>query len=171
MDWDSFAANINSIQSVGYLWKTPTARFPGRTKKMTVRVVIIFWQGMILEFIWPSLFFQMQSIRIFVRGISAKQGNKNYYKGNRSGRMGSWTLKGKFIVEKERTRQFIVPESLQTSPLSVSISPKYTPSKKSHSVLDYFGEAWQGDEVIGEQCKVKADLLYFKTPKTHKSRR
>lgn len=33
-----------------------------------------------------------------LRCISSKQGNKNYYKGNRSGRVGSWTTKGMFFL-------------------------------------------------------------------------
>ncbi|RKP01276.1 hypothetical protein CXG81DRAFT_1907, partial [Caulochytrium protostelioides] len=45
------------------------------------------------------------------RGVvfTGKDGNKNYYKGTRSGRMGHWTRKGRYIVEPQQKRQWIVP--------------------------------------------------------------
>lgn len=52
--------------------------------------------------------------------LTSKQGNKNYYKGTRSGRMGRWTSKGQFVVESWRLRQYIVPEGLDKCKVKVS---------------------------------------------------
>jgi hypothetical protein len=98
----------------------------------------------------------MSILKIVTRSISSKQGNKNYYKGNRSGRIGSWSLKGHFLIDNSKVRNFVVPNTLQESPLTFSMSPKYTTLKKTHSVIDYFGDNWTGDDVVAETCKQKA---------------
>lgn len=42
--------------------------------------------------------------------LSSKRGNKNYYKGTQAKRMGQFTQKGRFVVEKRR--DFEVPKGI-----------------------------------------------------------
>ena len=45
------------------------------------------------------------------RGVmSSKRGNKNYYKGKGTGKLGEWTSKNKFVVQDWRLRQYVVPD-------------------------------------------------------------
>ncbi|KAI8903639.1 mitochondrial ribosomal protein L27-domain-containing protein [Gorgonomyces haynaldii] len=79
--------------------------------------------------------------------LNAKQGNKNFYKGNRSGRMGHWTVKGRFIVDQHRLREFVCPANLGESNLKPFVSPQQTKVERSHTVADYFAqENWTGEQ-------------------------
>ncbi|KAI8822642.1 uncharacterized protein EV422DRAFT_408311 [Fimicolochytrium jonesii] len=97
------------------------------------------------------------------RGVlSAKQGNKNYYKGTGSGRMGRWTARGRFILEPWRFRQWMIPKDLSEFQLHPYIDQE-TPSsvKRGHSFRDYFRphalpETY--DKVVVEESRKLANL-------------
>ncbi|KAJ3137345.1 hypothetical protein HDU90_002132 [Geranomyces variabilis] len=73
------------------------------------------------------------------RGVlSAKQGNKNYYKGTGSGKMGRWTARGRYILEPWRFRQWVVPD-LSGSELKPYVSKEANRYlRRDHSFRDYF---------------------------------
>ena len=46
------------------------------------------------------------------RGVmNSKRGNKNYYKGKGTGRLGSWTSQGQFKIDPWRLREYMPPMS------------------------------------------------------------
>jgi hypothetical protein len=57
--------------------------------------------------------------------LTPKRGNKNYYKGLRSGLMGRFTTKGHFIPLEYKKRDFIISTTTSLSPF---VSPKVTSS-------------------------------------------
>ncbi|EGF78979.1 hypothetical protein BATDEDRAFT_26107 [Batrachochytrium dendrobatidis JAM81] len=74
------------------------------------------------------------------RRLTTKDGNKNYYKGTGSGRMGHWTLKGQYIIEPWRLRQFMIPNLLECE-LKPFVSPKADDDiRKRHNLIDYFNQ-------------------------------
>jgi hypothetical protein len=93
------------------------------------------------------------------RPITSKEGNKNFYKGKGSGKMGYWNKDGKYVVEQWRTRQFIVPDLSDFKVLFTNkLTPFVTPSaddrvKFKHSCLDYFSPEHKvlSDE-LNEKC-------------------
>jgi Mitochondrial ribosomal protein L27 len=70
------------------------------------------------------------------RVLTSKKGNKNFYKGSRTKRMGIFSRSGNFITQDFRLRQFEVP--LFNDDLQVYISPVSEKSGKVHSCVDYF---------------------------------
>ncbi|TPX38326.1 hypothetical protein SmJEL517_g00113 [Synchytrium microbalum] len=77
------------------------------------------------------------------RVLTPKDGNKNFYKGTGSGRMGHFVKGGKYVIDEWRLRTFVVPENLGNFKLRPYISPS-TPKKTTidtwtdtHSVLAY----------------------------------
>jgi large subunit ribosomal protein L41 len=105
--------------------------------------------------------------KIFIRQISSKQGNKNYYKGNRGGRMGRWTRRGNYIIEKSQLREFVVPDL--SSKLTAFTSPKMKSSRGEHTVCDYFeGENWEGTNEKGEACLEEAKRVMAKLTQPYK---
>lgn len=104
----------------------------------------------------------MNSISGLARGatrkpLTAKQGNKNYYKGNRSGLMGRWTNRGNFIVEEHRKRQFVIPSLDACEVLNINQFTPYVTSKADklirgdHTVRDYFKEQNKSDLLTAEE--------------------
>ena len=70
------------------------------------------------------------------RPLTAKQGNKNYYKGNRSGRMGTFTQKGHFIPQNHKKRQFVAPAF--DGELKCYVSTKIPTTRNDFNVVHYF---------------------------------
>lgn len=54
--------------------------------------------------------------------LYSKLGNKNFYKGTRSSGVGSLTKHGKYIVNWEKVRTYVVPAELATSELKPFVS-------------------------------------------------
>lgn len=82
--------------------------------------------------------------------MSSKRGNKNFYKGKGAGRLGSWTKSNKYIIEKWRLRDYIIPD------LDSNLKPFMAPSanvlfKKSHSVVDWVENA-DIDPIVKSRC-------------------
>ncbi|KAH6563585.1 hypothetical protein BASA50_003190 [Batrachochytrium salamandrivorans] len=72
------------------------------------------------------------------RRLTTKDGNKNFYKGTGSGRMGRFTQKGEYVVEPWRLRQYIVPD-LSRCELKPFVSPgAENDVYKPHTLIDYF---------------------------------
>jgi large subunit ribosomal protein L41 len=96
-----------------------------------------------------------QSLGHITRGASrtvmtGKRGNKNYYKGKGSGRLGSWTSGNKYILEPWRLRDYIIPD------LSTDLKPYMSPTinplfKKSHSLRDWIENA-EIDSTVKSRC-------------------
>lgn len=63
--------------------------------------------------------------------LSTKQGNKNFYKGTGSAGIGRWTKFGRYRVNWEKVRTFVVPADLNTSDLKPLVDPT-TPNIKNH---------------------------------------
>ncbi|KAJ3254076.1 hypothetical protein HK103_007537 [Boothiomyces macroporosus] len=101
----------------------------------------------------------IQTITGLLRGaarkpLTSKQGNKNFYKGKRSGRMGHWTRKGHYIVEETQKRTFVIPELVDFK-LTPFVSPKANETyRNKHVVADYFEEYYNPglDEDIRIKC-------------------
>ncbi|VEU22120.1 DEKNAAC103130 [Brettanomyces naardenensis] len=58
--------------------------------------------------------------------LSTKQGNKNYYKGTRSSSIGKFNQYGKYTINYEKVRTFVIPEDLDECvlrPLVSSLAP------------------------------------------------
>lgn len=62
---------------------------------------------------------------------NTKLGNKNFYKGTGAAGMGRNTSTGRHVMLWQRVRTYVVPESLQTTPLLPLVSQK-TPELKNH---------------------------------------
>ena len=45
--------------------------------------------------------------------LTGKQGNKHYYKGTRSTGIGSWDSRGRYHINWEKVRTYVVPERLE----------------------------------------------------------
>ena len=56
--------------------------------------------------------------------LTGKQGNKNYYKGTRSTGIGSWDSRGRYHINWEKVRTYVVPEGLNNTELKALVSPK-----------------------------------------------
>ncbi|KAI8901897.1 mitochondrial ribosomal protein L27-domain-containing protein [Globomyces pollinis-pini] len=98
--------------------------------------------------------------------LTSKQGNKNFYKGNRSGRMGSWTRRGHYVIEQWRKRQFVAPD-LEDFKLQPYVSPKADDRfKNSHTVVDYFQlENSDLKDNLNEACYSRAMNIWEKMDK------
>ena len=83
------------------------------------------------------------------RPLSAKQGNKNYYKGNRSGRIGSFTSNGNFIVEQHKKREYIMPVYTD---LQCYVSTSVKESRNDFSVRDYFRNGNEFGKLEAKKC-------------------
>ena len=96
-----------------------------------------------------------QSLGHITRGASravmtGKRGNKNYYKGKGTGRLGSWTSRNNYVLEPWRLRDYIIPD------LTTDLKPYMSPStnvlfKKSHSLKDWI-ENSDIDPLIKSRC-------------------
>lgn len=68
--------------------------------------------------------------------LSTKDGNKNYYKGTGSSGVGRWTTRGRYLVNWEKVRTYVVPSSLDSTmlrPLVCATAPKIRNSFKGYS--------------------------------------
>ncbi|KAJ3065335.1 hypothetical protein HK102_007930 [Quaeritorhiza haematococci] len=85
-------------------------------------------------------------VRTGARAImTGKHGNKNYYKGTGGGRLGHWSLKGRYRIDPWRLRSFIVPD-LSNSQLKPYVSPEADNTiRRTHSFIDYF--AYTDEEI------------------------
>ena len=63
--------------------------------------------------------------------LSTKQGNKEFYKGTQSTGVGRHTKKGKYQVNWEKVRTFVVPAHLEQCDLKPLVDPT-TPNIKNH---------------------------------------
>ncbi|KAI8804167.1 hypothetical protein BJ742DRAFT_826009 [Cladochytrium replicatum] len=71
--------------------------------------------------------------------MTSKRGNKNYYKGTGTGRMGHRTRKGFYKIDPWQLRTWMVPEGLSMTPLRATVSRNadgYT--RRAHTFRDYF---------------------------------
>ncbi|TPX62717.1 hypothetical protein SpCBS45565_g06951 [Spizellomyces sp. 'palustris'] len=97
------------------------------------------------------------------RVMSAKQGNKNFYKGTGSGRMGRWTARGRFILEPWRFRSWEIPD-LSTCELKPYVSKnadKYL--RRAHTFRDYFRPKnipEDMDPVLADRCRIRASQAH-----------
>jgi hypothetical protein len=93
----------------------------------------------------------MQTTRIVLgavrRPLTAKQGNKNYYKGNRSGLMGRWTTRGHFIPQQHKKREFMI----STGELTPYVTPKVD-SESFNCTPSKFFENTTLDPKLVENC-------------------
>lgn len=67
--------------------------------------------------------------------LTTKQGNKNFYKGTGSSGIGRWTTRGRYIINWDKVRTYVVPSGLnETSlkPLVCSKTPMLTHSFKGY---------------------------------------
>lgn len=55
--------------------------------------------------------------------LTTKQGNKHYYKGTRSSGIGRQNSHGKYIINWDKVRTYVVPASLHTSEIKSMVSP------------------------------------------------
>ncbi|CAK9438616.1 mitochondrial 54S ribosomal protein mL41 [Lodderomyces beijingensis] len=55
--------------------------------------------------------------------LTTKQGNKNYYKGTRSSGIGSLDSRGRYHVNWDKVRTYVVPANLNSSQLKPLVSP------------------------------------------------
>ncbi|KAJ3012998.1 hypothetical protein HKX48_005973 [Thoreauomyces humboldtii] len=98
------------------------------------------------------------------RGVmSSKQGNKNFYKGTGSGKMGRWTARGRYILEPWRFRQWIVPDlsACEMKPYVSKEANKYL--RRAHTFRDYFRAdnlPETMDPALAESCKSSALSAY-----------
>lgn len=51
--------------------------------------------------------------------LTTKDGNKNYYKGTGSSGIGRWTKHGRYKVNYEKVRTYVVPAQLETTDVCV----------------------------------------------------
>ncbi len=86
--------------------------------------------------------------------LTSKHGNKNFYKGNRSGLMGRFTTRGNFIPEKHRQRNFVIP-NLEGFKLSPFVSPKVERTYYKNDLKDYF----QGESELIKKCRAVASQV------------
>lgn len=56
--------------------------------------------------------------------ITTKQGNKDFYKGTRSSGIGSLDSRGRYHVNRNKVRTYVVPEGLHKTELKALVSPK-----------------------------------------------
>ncbi|CAI5757585.1 unnamed protein product [Candida verbasci] len=56
--------------------------------------------------------------------ITTKQGNKHFYKGTRSTGIGNLDSRGRYHINWEKVRTYVVPKDLNTSSLKALVSPK-----------------------------------------------
>ncbi|KAJ3319306.1 isocitrate dehydrogenase (NAD(+)) idh1 [Boothiomyces sp. JEL0866] len=93
-----------------------------------------------------------QTITGLIRGaarkpLTSKQGNKNFYKGKRSGRMGHWTRKGRYVVEETQKRTFVIPELVDFK-LTPFVSPKANESFRNKHLLTASGTVYGGKHTV-----------------------
>jgi hypothetical protein len=95
--------------------------------------------------------------------LTSKQGNKNFYKGNRTGRLGRFTTKGHFILQEHKQRTFVIPD-LSEFKLTPYCSPKAETVRMAHTARDYFREMNKVlDNELNEKCRLKAKELFKAT--------
>ncbi len=83
--------------------------------------------------------------------LRQKRGNKNFYKGTQTGRMGHWTAKGNYIVESRQLRTFVVPREISFTP---HVTPLVQETKRAHTWKDYFRPInWSLDPKIAITCR------------------
>ncbi|KAI9106177.1 mitochondrial ribosomal protein L27-domain-containing protein [Phlyctochytrium arcticum] len=98
------------------------------------------------------------------RGVmNSKQGNKNFYKGTGSGRMGRWTARGRFLLEPWRFRSWEIPElsNCELKPFVSKNADKHF--RQSHSFRDYFNEdnvPQEMDLQFAERCRKRAENIH-----------
>ncbi|QPG74593.1 hypothetical protein FOA43_001924 [Brettanomyces nanus] len=68
--------------------------------------------------------------------LSTKQGNKNFYKGTRSSGIGRLNKFGKYKIDYNRVRTFVVPETLDECVLKPLVSSKAPIPKNSFKGYD-----------------------------------
>lgn len=49
--------------------------------------------------------------------LTTKQGNKNFYKGTRSTGIGRWTSRGRYIINWDKVRTYVVPSNVHSTEL------------------------------------------------------
>ncbi|KAI1325027.1 mitochondrial ribosomal protein L27-domain-containing protein [Xylariaceae sp. FL0255] len=65
--------------------------------------------------------------------LTTKDINKGYYKGNRSGSMGSHTKHGGYILDYKKVRTYVVPADLDTFKLTPFVSNKIQQVRGSYT--------------------------------------
>ena len=60
--------------------------------------------------------------------MTGKTGPKDYYKGTRSGSMGSHTKHGGYTVDFDKVRTYVVPENLSTFKVNIRVHSRATAS-------------------------------------------
>jgi large subunit ribosomal protein L41 len=68
--------------------------------------------------------------------LTTKQGNKTFYKGTGSSGIGRWTRKGRYIVNWDKVRTYVVPSSLESTelrPLVCATAPKIKHTFKGYT--------------------------------------
>ncbi|KAI8907113.1 mitochondrial ribosomal protein L27-domain-containing protein [Powellomyces hirtus] len=98
------------------------------------------------------------------RGVmTSKRGNKNFYKGTGSGKMGRWTTRGRYILEPWRFRQWIVPD-LTMCELKPFVSKEANQwVRRDHSFRDYFRKENIPEDMnakLAERCRDTAREAY-----------
>ncbi|KAG7664005.1 MRPL27 [[Candida] subhashii] len=76
--------------------------------------------------------------------LTTKQGNKHYYKGTGSSGIGSWTSDGRYILNWDKVRTFVVPTTLNSTNLKALVSPR-TPEIKQQLVG--YNDSWKSPEL------------------------
>jgi large subunit ribosomal protein L41 len=65
----------------------------------------------------PSLSITMRRLRLTVK----KGPKKGYYKGNRTGSIGTHTKFGNYRIDLDKVRTYVVPPDLKTCPVSLPV--------------------------------------------------
>ncbi|KAG5358466.1 54S ribosomal protein L27 [Yarrowia sp. B02] len=63
--------------------------------------------------------------------LTSKQGNKNFYKGHGAAGVGKTTSKGRYIINRDKVRTFVVPAGLESCDLKPFVSPTLEPIKNT----------------------------------------
>ncbi|ANB12798.1 mitochondrial 54S ribosomal protein YmL27 [Sugiyamaella lignohabitans] len=69
--------------------------------------------------------------------LTTKQGNKTFYKGTGSSGVGRWTTRGRYIVNWEKVRTYVVPSGIDTTQLKPLVCA--TAPKVKHTFRGYQG--------------------------------
>ncbi|QKX53452.1 uncharacterized protein TRUGW13939_00531 [Talaromyces rugulosus] len=82
--------------------------------------------------------------------LTTKQVNGGYYKGNRTGSMGAFDKKGKYVLDYRKVRTYVVPESLNEFMLTPFVTNSFQPTPTKYKYKKYGGRprAFNGNHYI-----------------------
>ncbi|KAJ3040886.1 hypothetical protein HDV00_010346 [Rhizophlyctis rosea] len=99
------------------------------------------------------------------RRLTAKMGNKDYYKGNNVGSHGHFMSNGKFVIDQHKLRKWAVPD-LTDFKLHPYVAPdaENILNERTHTFPHYFSndhaDVSDLDPAILDRCSSEAELAY-----------